>query len=269
MNGTANALLTACLQLIAQAGQKILTLYEQQDQVKVHLKSDESPVTQADLQAHECLVQGLQYITPEIPVLSEESKQQSYQDRRRWREYWLVDPLDGTKEFIHKTDEFTVNVAYIKDGRAEMGVIYAPRYDCYYYAQRGNGCYKQINNQSPESIHTRPMPDTGCIALMSRRHQARKAIDFLAMLPHCTRVNKGSSLKTCLIAEGQADFYPSFGHTSEWDMGAAQCIIEEAGGAMLDLTGHSIRFNQRQSLLNPPLLIVGDPSFPWNHYLPT
>ena len=250
--------LPAILTLAKQAGDAILKLYQQTNPLEVNIKLDKTPVTEADLIAHQIIEQGLNQLTPNIPVLSEESANIPFDQRQSWSTYWLVDPLDGTKEFIHKTDEFTVNIALISENKSILGVIYSPVLDHFYFAAQGFGAFKQISQQTPIKIHTRKIQKTPVLAV-SRRHGGKIVEVFLEQLVNYELIQKGSSLKSCMVAEGIADAYPCMGPTSEWDMGAAQCIVEEAGGAMLNLSGDPLRYNTKASLLNPPLLIVGDP----------
>lgn len=260
-------LITPCISLAKKAGQRILEIYRSNTEIKIHLKSDSTPVTYADIVAHEVIVEGLKQLTPAIPILSEEGTKIPFAVRQPWQTYWLIDPLDGTKEFIHQTDEFTVNIALIHEGHSILGVIYAPVLDVCYYAYANAGAYKQVTNKSPVKIHTVKAPMNTLRITVSRRHSLEAAELFIQRIPDHVKIPKGSSLKTCFVAEGLADVYPCFGKTSEWDMGAAQCVIEEAGGAMLDLHFQSITFNQKESLLNPPLLVVGDKDYNWSQFL--
>lgn len=256
-----------CVAIAKNAGARILEIYQGSDALNIQIKADSTPVTYADIAAHNVIVEGLTALTPQIPILSEEGANIPVEVRRQWQTYWLIDPLDGTKEFIHRTDEFTVNIALIHQGHSLLGVIYAPVLDSCYYAYANAGAYKQIGNAKAEKIHTVKARNNQLRITVSRRHSLEVAESFIQNIPSHTKYPKGSSLKTCFIAEGSADVYPCFGKTSEWDMGAAQCIIEEAGGAMLDLDFQPIKFNQKESLLNPPLLVIGDTDYNWKQYL--
>lgn len=260
-------LIEPCIELAKKAGTAILNLYHSNTEIDVQIKADATPVTEADLIAHNIIAEGLKELTPDIPVLSEEGAKIPFEIRQQWHTYWLIDPLDGTKEFIHKTDEFTVNIALIHQGHSILGVIYVPVLDVCYYAYTGGGAFKQTAAGLPVAIHTVKTDSNNLRVTVSRRHSLEKAAVFIQKIPSHTKIPKGSSLKTCVIAEGAADVYPCFGKTSEWDMGAAQCIIEEAGGAMTDLQFQPIRFNTKESLLNPPLLVVGDKDYNWKKYI--
>jgi len=259
-------LIKPCVALSKKAGLKALEFYKSNMDLGIETKSDATPVTNADMAAHNVIVEGLKKLTPDIPILSEEAANIPYEERRQWNFYWLIDPVDGTKEFINQTEEFTVNIALIENGRSVLGVIYAPVLKDCYFAYKNNGAFKQHSDQIPVKISSRKLDPDNLCAMVSRRHSVRQAVTFLDKIPSHTKIPKGSSLKSCIIAEGLADAYPCFGKTSEWDMGAAQCIIEEAGGMMVDLKFQPIVFNQKESLLNPPLLVVGDKDYNWGQY---
>lgn len=260
-------LLEPCVSIAKLAGEKILEFYKSKLELSITLKKDSTPVTKADLTAHMLIAKHLNQLTSDIPILSEEAANIPFKERKKWDIYWLIDPLDGTKEFINQTDEFTVNIALIKGGKAILGVIYAPVFKECYFAAEHQGAYKQNKNEAPKRIHTRKVDSTHLKAMVSRRHNVDKAIKFLELIPNHVKIAKGSSLKSCLVAEGLADVYPCFGKTSEWDMGAAQCVVEEAGGIMFDLDANPILFNQKESLLNPPLLVVGDKDYNWKQLI--
>jgi 3'(2'), 5'-bisphosphate nucleotidase len=260
-------LIPALLKLAKQAGDAIMDCY-QKTTVCVEIKADRTPVTQADKLANDIIYQGLLALTPHIPIISEEETAAPFQTRQHWPLLWLVDPLDGTKEFLHHTDEFTVNIALIADGYPIIGIIYAPVLRCYYFASRGNGAFKQQDNAPAHPIHTRPVPlDSPLTVIASRRHAQGRLAAFTADFPDHVMIHKGSSLKSCLIAEGQADIYPCLGPTCEWDMAAAQCILEEAGGKVMDAQGQPFRYNVKPTLVNPPLVVVGDKDYDWGSIL--
>ncbi len=267
MNINLEQLVKPCIFLAKEAGLAILEIYNSGAEINVQIKSDSTPVTQADLIAHHIIVNGLKDLTPNIPILSEEGAKIPFAVRQQWQTYWLIDPLDGTKEFIHKTDEFTVNIALIHQGHSVFGVIYAPVLKLCYSAYLHGGTFKQVANEHSIQIHTTKVDINHLRVTVSRRHDVERSTRFIQKIPSHTKIPKGSSLKTCFIAEGSADVYPCFGKTSEWDMGAAQCIIEEAGGAMTDLYFNPIKFNYKESLLNPPLLVVGDKDYNWAKYI--
>lgn len=260
-------LIAPCISLAKKAGLCILEIYQNNAEINIQIKPDSTPVTYADIAAHDVITVGLKQLTPNVPILSEEGAKIPFTDRQSWQTYWLIDPLDGTKEFIHRTDEFTVNIALIHKGHSILGVIYAPVLDVCYYAYANAGAYKQIANSAPQKIHTVRTDENNLRITVSRRHSLAAAETFIEQIPNPVKIPKGSSLKTCLVAEGLADAYPCFGKTSEWDMGAAQCVIEEAGGCMIDLQFQPIKFNQQESLLNPPLLVIGDKDYNWRQFL--
>lgn len=259
-------LLSATVKLAKRAGAEILKIYRNPNSFNVSIKKDNSPVTQADLVANQIIVTGLTQLTPEIPIISEESANITYSQRENWDLFWLVDPLDGTKEFIHNTDEFTVNIALIKNNSPILGVIYIPIYDETYFALANVGAWDQKKNESAKQIFTRKPLANKLVIAISRRHGLSKLQDFLDQLGEHEIVHYGSSIKSCLVAAGEVDIYPSFGHTSEWDTAAAQCIVEAAGGAIIDWQGKPLRYNTKKDLLNPPFLAVGDKNYPWHTY---
>ncbi len=250
---------TAVIGIAKQAGEAILDIYNQS--FTITQKGDNTPLTEADLAAHNIIMEGLSALTPAIPVLSEESDNIPFSERNQWDVYWLVDPLDGTKEFIRHNGEFTVNIALIYQQRPVLGVIYAPVLDTLYYAYEGFGAYKQVKQCTQERISVqKPHRDTLVIA-GSRSHQSGKVLEsFLAQVEKYTFISMGSSLKSCLVAEGSADIYVRLGPTSEWDTAAAQCIVKEAGGLLTDTQLEELRYNTKDSLLNPHFLVFGDES---------
>ena len=256
-------LLPPVIELAETAGERILAIYE--TEFDVTHKGDASPLTAADLAAHEAIVEGLSRLTPHWPVLSEESAHIPFTERRTWYRYWLVDPLDGTREFVKRNGEFTVNIALIEDHRSVLGVIQVPVSGLVYHAARGLGAFKREPGQKSAAIHSRPLPEEGPIVVAgSRSHGNPKLERFLAALGRETEVfPMGSSLKSCLVAEGKADLYARLGPTSEWDTAAAQAIVEEAGGVVVDLGGEPLAYNTKDSLLNPSFLVAGDPSVDW------
>jgi 3'(2'), 5'-bisphosphate nucleotidase len=254
-------LLPAVLDAVTAASTAILGVYAAGHEVEY--KSDESPITRADRAAHEILAARLERVTPTIPVLSEEAD--GFHDpamRRPWRELWLVDPLDGTKEFISRNGEFTVNVALVRDHRPVLGVVAAPALGLTYYAAEGAGAFRRRNGEEAEPIRVRPAADP-LVVVGSRSHRGDSLDGLLAKLgPHELRP-MGSALKICLVAEGSADFYPRLGPTSEWDTAAAQAVLELAGGALTTLDGLPLRYNERDTLLNPHFIAFGDRRRRW------
>lgn len=251
--------------IAVQAGERILEIYE--SEFAIQHKDDKSPLTEADLAAHRTIVAGLEKLTPHIPVLSEESASIPFAERSRWTRYWLVDPLDGTREFIKRNGEFTVNIALIHDGRVELGVVYVPVMKLAYYACAGGGAYKQADGAAPERIRVRALNNGAVVVVGSRSHSGDSLLRFLDKLGEHELVSMGSALKSCLVAEGKADIYPRLGPTSEWDTAAAQCVVEEAGGRVTGLDMQPLRYNTKDSLLNPHFFVFGDDSRDWSKYL--
>lgn len=257
----AHALLSIC----HQAGQAILEVY-QQDDFSVRSKQDRSPVTAADLAAHKIIQQGLTELTPEIAQLSEEDTERTFAERQNWQRFWCIDPLDGTKEFINRNDEFTVNIALIEDGSPIFGMIYVPVSGIAYWGGNKIGAWKQMADQPPAQIRSRPLGKELIVASSRRHGQEANESLIHPLANHFRRITHkgmGSSLKMCLIAEGLADFYPRLHPTSEWDTAAAQAIIEAAGGRLVNAhTLQALTYNQRESLVNPFFFVCGDPQFP-------
>ncbi len=264
-------LLNLVTALAKQAGLAIMEVYNRGQAIKVQTKSDHSPVTEADLAAHNIIEQGLRELTPTIPVLSEESALAPYQERSNWTQYWLIDPLDGTKEFIRRSDEFTVNIALIRNNEPVLGVVYLPAQEVSYFAAQGIGAFKQQGTQQ-EAIATRSIQSIKDsqqeLMVVASRHHGAEAVEQLLSrleqkLTRCKTVNLGSSLKMCLIAEGKADIYPRLAPTSEWDTAAAQAILEMAGGMILADDFSPLRYNTKENILNPHFYAVGDNEIDW------
>lgn len=258
-------LLEATKAIAVQAGERILQIYD--SEFAIQHKDDKSPLTEADLAAHRTIVAGLSALTPDIPVLSEESASIPFAERRRWSRYWLVDPLDGTREFIKRNGEFTVNIALIHAGRAVLGVVYVPVTRLSYYACAGGGAFKHTAGAAPERIRVRALGDGPVVVAGSRSHSGDSLLRFLDKLGAHELVSMGSALKSCLVAEGKADIYPRLGPTSEWDTAAAQCVVEEAGGRVTGMDMQTLRYNTKDSLLNPHFFVFGDASRDWSQYL--
>lgn len=257
------ALLEPVKAIAAAAGGEILEIYG--DTFTVDVKVDKSPLTAADLAAHHCIVAGLQKLAA-YPILSEESSALPYAERQTWTTYWLVDPLDGTKEFIKRNGEFTVNIALIHEHQPVLGVVYVPVQKKCYYAAQGVGAFKQNADENPQAISVRTsLPETLIVA-GSRSHSTPELESYLNKLPPHELISIGSSLKLCLVAEGAADVYPRLGLTSEWDTAAAQCVVEQAGGKVTDLDGNDLAYNRKESLLNPSFLVFGAKDHDWTVY---
>jgi 3'(2'), 5'-bisphosphate nucleotidase len=207
-----------------------MTYYDTGVAAGVREKDDRSPVTLADEVAHDILVEGLRKIDPETPVVSEEAEAASFDHRRNWHRFWLVDPLDGTKEFIKQRAEFTVNVALIESGEPVLGVVLAPALDLLYWAVKGEGAWKEENGGSPQRIYSRPpTPGTPLTVVESLSHPSPELEEYLQTIPVARRVKAGSSLKFCWVAEGRADIYPRLGPTMEWDVAAGDCVYRQSG----------------------------------------
>jgi len=270
-----NKLLDQVITLAQNAGQKILEVYQQSEGLEIKNKSDDSPVTAADLAAHAILHPGLEQLLPNVPVLSEESLLPPYDIRKSWRRYWIIDPLDGTKEFIKRNGEFTVNVALIEEGIPVLGVVHVPVLEITYAGQAGSGAYK-IQKGHKQSIRTRSLRSRLDkklpVAVVASRSHGADAVDrFLTKittaLGSVELKNMGSSLKLCLVAEGTADIYPRLALTSEWDTAAAQAIVEAAGGQVLDINLQEMRYNQKEDILNPFFYVIGDAEYGWEDIL--
>ena len=252
------------------AGDAIMQVYS--TDFNVVKKEDNSPLTQADLAAHQVIVQALSKLTPDIAILSEESDSIGFETRRQWQQYWLIDPLDGTREFVKRNGEFTVNIAFIDQHQPVLGVVYAPVTGLLYYASRGHGAYKQFEVSGPQKIHTRVLNLKQPTVAGSRSHSNEKMQQFMHNLESVAGVapeliSMGSSLKICLVAEGLADVYPRLGPTSEWDTAAAHCVLMEAGGDIVDMSNQSLLYNTKDSLLNPSFFAKSDGVHDWSVYL--
>ena len=252
-------------QIASNAADCILEIYD--TDFSVEKKDDHSPLTAADLAAHNSICTALSELTPDIPVLSEESSELPYTERSQWTRYWLVDPLDGTREFIKHNGEFTVNIALIENGQPRLGVITVPVTGVCYYAATSHGAFKTSAEGVTESIKIKKTDLNKITIAGSRSHGSEKQQAFVGQLDGAEILAVGSSLKFCLVAEGKADIYPRYGLTSEWDTAAAQCIVEEAGGCVVDMDFKPIRYNTKDSLLNPEFLAIADQSFNWKQYL--
>lgn len=237
-----------------RAGNEIMKIYQQD--FEVDYKADNSPLTKADIKSNDMIAESLKDLYPGIPILSEENKEVPYNIRKNWEYFWLIDPLDGTKEFVKKNGEFTVNIALIYKNISVLGVIYAPALDLLYYAQKDQGAFKQDKNKKPQRlpIYNHPNIDTLKV-IVSKSHYNRETKEFVNNLKSQYEkiefINIGSSLKLCLIAEGKADIYPRLAPTMEWDIAAGQTIVEESKGKIIKYkTEEFIRYN-KQNLLNP------------------
>ena len=254
-------LFEALCEIASAAGEAILGVYGRE--IAVSLKSDRSPLTEADQVSHRIIVDRVRALDESVPLLSEESAPPEPETRRAWRRFWLVDPLDGTKEVLKRNGEFTVNIALVDDRRAVLGVVLAPALGRLYYGALSAGAWRRDGTGVPKPIHVRSPAAEPVRVVGSRSHPSGELADYLASLGPHEITPMGSSLKICLVAEGEADVYPRFGPTSEWDTAAAQAILESAGGRMMDLVGQPLRYNTRDDLLNPHFLAFGDTRRNW------
>ena len=241
------------------AGEAIMNIYHTED-FETQLKGDDSPLTRADTESHKIIIQGLKALEPDTPIISEEGKIQSWEERKKYQRYWLIDPLDGTKEFIKKNGEFTVNIALIQNSRPAFGVVYAPAINQLYYGGNSlSGAYKVVNNETPIKINVSPAPKKDGLwrVVGSRSHQSEQFQEFISHFKNTDIIAMGSSLKLCLVAEGAADAYPRFGPTSEWDTAAAHAVLEAAGGQVIDCGQNtSLMYNFKESILNPHFIAL-------------
>ncbi len=230
-----------------------------------NIKSDNSPVTEADLRAHQIIERELLKIDPSLPVLSEESSMVPYHERSQWPKYWLVDPLDGTKEFIRGTNDFTVNIALIEDHNPVLGVVVAPMLKQYYWGLKGGQAFFQEGDlgdkgdKEPIVIQVNQTLRTPIKVAVSRYHHQKSKVwkSFIEKLGPYELIQCGSALKICLVARGEADLYPRFGETGEWDTAAGHCILEAAGGKLVDLAGNTLKYNTKPTIINPSFLAIG------------
>lgn len=265
LNVDLQSLVKATVSISRQAGSKILDIYG--NEFTIDIKEDKSPLTEADLAAHHFLTNSIRDFEYCFPIISEESVEDlHFEKRKKWQTYWLIDPLDGTKEFINRNGEFTVNVALIHRHKPILGVVYVPVKDQCYFAAEGIGAFKQEKSDTPLPIQVRnKAPDT-LIVVGSRSHKSKGLADYLEKLGDHELISMGSSLKLCLVAEGVADLYPRIGLTSEWDTAAAHCVVEQAGGKVIDIEGNPLVYNTKDCFLNPYFLVFGDSSRDWTSY---
>ena len=251
----------AIAEIAVDAGKAILDVYGKD--FEVSHKDDASPLTQADLASHQIICDALAHLTPDIPVLSEESSDLDYDTRADWSQYWLVDPLDGTKEFINRNGEFTVNIALVRSHEPILGVVHVPVTGVTYTGLVGKWASKHDADGRMEHISVRTPCADPVVVVGSRSHANPRLLEYLAKLGPYELVSMGSSLKFCLVAEGKADFYPRLGPTSEWDTGAAHAVVIAAGGKIVTLEGKPLRYNTKKSLLNPEFLVIADDGRDW------
>jgi 3'(2'), 5'-bisphosphate nucleotidase len=237
----------ALLPVVLRAAAAIMTVYE--GAFKVERKLDDSPVTQADLESQRIILDGLATLTPGVPVLAEESAHAPWTERRTWHELWVVDPLDGTREFVKRNDEFAINIALVVEHEPALGLIAVPASGAVYVGVPGSGAYRQLADGTRSTIRVAP-PAAPLRVVGSRSHTSPQLAAYLGQLATYEFRGVGSALKFCLLAEGNADLYPRFGPTSEWDTAAGQAVLEAAGGHVTRMDGHRLRYNCRESLIN-------------------
>jgi 3'(2'), 5'-bisphosphate nucleotidase len=260
MSVTTTSLLQSLVSIAREAGEAVLDIYHDEARFDhVDMKADDSPLTLADQAAHQVIMKRLQALTPDIPVLSEEGKAIPYDERSHWTQFWLVDPLDGTKEFIKRNGEFTVNIALVEGQTVIMGCVHVPVLGVTYYGAKGEGSYVQRGEEAAEKIEANHfgMQDAGLRLVCSRSHMSAEVEAYVAQFEAPETVSMGSSLKLVLVAEGKADIYPRLGPTMEWDTAAAHIIVEEAGGTVINQeSGHPLQYN-KENLLNPYFIVFG------------
>ena len=246
----------ALMPVVERASAAIMQVYD--GAFAVQHKDDNSPLTLADLESQRVIIEGLKRIAPEIPILSEESAAAPWSERQTWRELWVVDPLDGTREFVKRNGEFTINIALVVEHEPVLGVVCAPAQKVAYWGIAGNGAFMRAHDSETRAIRTVP-PQQPVRVLGSRSHASPQTAAYLARLgPHVVN-GIGSSLKFCLLAEGRAELYVRFGATSEWDTAAGQAVLEAAGGHVTRMDGHRLRYNCRESLINGDFVAFSDP----------
>ncbi len=248
-----------------EAGEAILKVYR--SDFDVEHKDDNSPLTAADTAAHKIIMAGLEKLTPELPCLSEEGADIPFATRKTWSRYWLIDPLDGTREFVKRNGQFTVNIALIDNGVPILGVVHAPDLEATWYAANGLGAFKSDAQKSDAPLQVAKANTGKPRVLVSRSHRTPEIDECLARMPDYEPVSMGSSLKFCIIAEGGADFYPRLGPTSEWDTGAGHAVVAAAGGRVTHVDGSDLGYNQKESILNPYFLVFGDTSVDWTAFV--
>lgn len=265
------ALLPSVMRLVEAAGNLVLTEYDRLvggSAGVVRLKADQSPFTTADAASHRLLAEGLAALDLRYPIVSEEGASPAYEERASWERFWLVDPLDGTKEFLSRNGEFTVNVGLIEHGMPILGIVHAPALKKTYWAARGLGAWlRDEPSAAPRRLHVADYRKAAMLkVVVSRSHPGPLIDGFLGAIGACQCENIGSSLKFCRIAEGSAHLYPRFGPTMEWDVAAAHCIVREAGGIVTDLAGRELHYN-KADLHNPFFVVAGDPAFGWQRFI--
>ena len=247
-------LIEQLIDISIEAGDAILGIYD--SEIDVQVKSDSSPLTKADLESNSIIVKRLKNLIPNIPILSEEEAEISFDVRTKWNEYWLIDPLDGTKEFINKNGEFTVNIALIRDHKPVFGLIHLPVKKYTYWGCEHKGSFVLDKGNNTKKIKVSKNMSEPIRIAVSRSHPSYKLTNLLDKIENYKLLKVGSSLKFCLIASGEADIYPRFGPTSEWDTAAGEAIARFAGGSMVDFENNNIIYNKGENLINPYFLVT-------------
>jgi len=248
-------LLKPIIELSVRAGESILRIYD--TEFKIDEKKDLTPLTEADLHSHNIIVSGLKSITPDIPIISEEEKLENFSSRKRRKQYWLIDPLDGTREFINKNGEFTVNIALIENNIPVLGIVHVPVKSETYIGCKNFGAKKINAMREMKDIAINKKLNTPLKIVGSRSHRGDSLTKFLNFIGEYEFLSVGSSLKFCMIAEGKADLYPRFGPTSEWDTAAAQAVVEQAGGVVINRNLDRLLYNKKECILNSHFYVVG------------
>jgi len=243
------------------AGRAILEVYA--TNFEVQSKDDESPLTQADLAANRHIVAGLESLEPQLPIITEEAGLPDFEERRGWERYWLIDPLDGTREFVNRNGEFTVNIALINNNRPVLGVVHVPVQAKTYVGCEGVGAELRDGDEAAVAINVSAASGDPVRIVGSRSHRGASLDAYLERLGEHRILPMGSSLKFCVIAEGGADLYPRLGPTSEWDTAAAQAIVEQAGGRVVTLDGKPMTYNEKSDILNPHFFVIGASDRDW------
>ena len=251
-----NSVLENLIEISRLAGDEILDVYD--GTINVTLKDDLSPLTDADRKSNSVIIDRLSRLYPDVPILSEEGQEINYEDRKGWNLFWLIDPLDGTKEFIKRNGEFTVNIALIEEGEPIAGVVYAPTKDTFWYGGRDVGSFTIKGNSTPEKISVLENSHEPIKIVSSRSHPSPKLQSYLDRFENHEIVNMGSSLKICLVADGSAHIYPRLGPTMEWDSGAGHAVLRYAGGFLTDTTTEEELVYNKENLRNPDFICYGE-----------
>ncbi|MGQ7271542.1 3'(2'),5'-bisphosphate nucleotidase CysQ [Marinobacter nauticus] len=249
-----SSILPDVIKIADEASEKVLHIY--QSDFKVNYKEDHSPITAADIASHDIIVKGLRQISRDIPVLSEEGAEIPWEEREKWRRFWLIDPIDGTKDFTQRTGEFTVNIAMIEDGEPVMGVVTAPALKEAFWGIKGEGAHMRDRTGRVHRIRVAEPKDTLRV-VASKNHLNEETRAFIDTLGAHETVQAGSSLKFCRIAEGHADIYPRMGPTSEWDTAAAHAVLVAAGGKVQTPEGQPLVYG-KENILNPNFIAAGN-----------